>query len=181
MATGRAGKRSGGSAAKKRRARKRKTGTGPGKRNGDGGNAKGGGSGGPSWGAEWLKASVLALFLFFVLRLFILQTFVITSGSMENTLLVGDFLVVNRAAIGSRVPFTGIRIPGYSEPRRGTCWSLTPSQRDMTLVKAPRRHAAHHPGNAADKVLTERRAPGRAVRGDDPRPRHPGPDDALAA
>jgi signal peptidase I len=54
-----------------------------------------------------------------VLRTFFFQTFVITSGSMENTLLVGDFLVVNRAAIGTRVPFTSaLRIPGYSKPHR---------------------------------------------------------------
>lgn len=101
---------------------------------------KGGGGGGGekrrATGAEWLKSAAYALFLFFVLRLFLIQTFVITSGSMENTLLVGDMLVVNRAAIGSRIPFTGIRIPGYSEPRRGDVLVFDPHhEEDMTLVK----------------------------------------------
>jgi signal peptidase I len=64
---------------------------------------------------EWGKSIVIALALFLFLRTFLIQTFVITSGSMEETLLVGDMLVVNRAAIGSRIPGTGIRIPGYSE------------------------------------------------------------------
>jgi len=72
----------------------------------------------PASGArEWAKSIAIALVLFFVLRTFLVQTFVITSGSMKNTLLVGDMLVVNRAALGSRIPGTGIRIPGYSEPR----------------------------------------------------------------
>lgn len=87
-------------------------------------------------GAEWGKTIFYAAILFFVMRLFLVQTFVITSGSMENTLLVGDFLVVNKAAIGSRVPFTGIRIPGYSEPGRGDVLVFDPHhEEDMTLVK----------------------------------------------
>ena len=92
---------------------------------------KGGGT-----GAETLKSVFFAVILFLVIRAFLFQTFVITSGSMENTLLVGDFLVVNRAAIGSRVPFTDIRIPGYSEPRRGDVLVFDPHhEEDMTLVK----------------------------------------------
>ncbi len=87
-------------------------------------------------GVEALKSVFFAVILFLVIRAFLFQTFVITSGSMENTLLVGDFLVVNRAAIGSRVPFTDIRIPGYSEPRRGDVLVFDPHHEvDMTLVK----------------------------------------------
>ena len=86
--------------------------------------------------AEWLKTSLYAGSLFLIFRLFLIQTFVITSGSMENTLLVGDMLVVNRAAIGSRIPLTDIRIPGYSEPRRGDVLVFDPHHEDdMTLVK----------------------------------------------
>ncbi|MCZ6793405.1 MAG: S26 family signal peptidase, partial [Planctomycetota bacterium] len=66
--------------------------------------------------SEWTKSIVIAVALFLFLRTFLVQTFVITSGSMENTLLVGDMLVVNRAAIGSRVPLINLRIPGYSSP-----------------------------------------------------------------
>src|SRR5688572_482240 len=67
---------------------------------------------------EGVKSLLLALALFLVLRSFVIQNFVITSGSMEQTLLVGDFLMVNRLALGGRIPFTMARIPGYSEPRR---------------------------------------------------------------
>ena len=92
------------------------------KKRSDGKNGSESGSGtepNPNSLAEWTKSLVVAAVLFLVLRTFIVQTFVITSGSMEQTLLVGDMLVVNRAAIGSRVPLTDLRIPGYSEPRRG--------------------------------------------------------------
>jgi len=85
---------------------------------------------------EWIKSGVIALVIFVIIRFFIFQTFVITSGSMENTLLVGDFLVVNRAAIGSRVPLTDLRIPGYSEPRRGDILVFDPPHEDtLILVK----------------------------------------------
>lgn len=79
---------------------------------------------------------VFALVIYLLMRTFLVQTFVITSGSMESTLLVGDMLVVNRAAIGSRVPFTNIRIPGYSRPERGDVIVFDPAHEDtLTLVK----------------------------------------------
>ena len=86
--------------------------------------------------AEWTKSIVIAAVLFIVLRSFLVQTFVITSGSMEGTLLVGDMLLVNRAAIGSYVPGTRIRIPGYSEPHRGEVLVFDPPHEEtLKLVK----------------------------------------------
>ncbi len=85
---------------------------------------------------EWAKSILIAAVLFLVLRSFLVQTFVITSGSMEETLLVGDMLLVNRAAIGSSVPLTGLRIPGYSEPRRGDVMVFDPPHEEsLKLVK----------------------------------------------
>ncbi len=85
---------------------------------------------------EWVKSLGVALILLVIIRSFLLQTFVITSGSMEDTLLVGDFLMVNRAALGSPVPGTDLRIPGYSEPRRGEVLVFDPAHEDrMKLVK----------------------------------------------
>jgi signal peptidase I len=86
--------------------------------------------------AEWTKSIVIALALFLFLRTFIVQTFVITSGSMEDTLLVGDMLVVNRLGIGSRIPGTGVRIPGYSEPRLGDVLVFDPPHEEtLKLIK----------------------------------------------
>lgn len=85
---------------------------------------------------EWGKTFLIAGILFIVMRTFLVQTFVITSGSMENTLLVGDYLIVNRAAIGSRIPGTDFRIPGYSEPHRGDVLVFDPPHEpDLKLVK----------------------------------------------
>ncbi len=85
---------------------------------------------------EWTKSFVIAAVLFLILRTFLVQTFVITSGSMEDTLLVGDMLVVNRAAMGSHIPFTRVRIPGYSEPRRGDVLVFDPPHEEtLKLVK----------------------------------------------
>ncbi len=85
---------------------------------------------------EWVKSLLVAAVLFVVIRTFILQTFVITSGSMEEALLVGDFLIANRAAVGVRIPFTETRIPGYSSVRRGDVLVFDPPHEpDLKLVK----------------------------------------------
>jgi len=69
------------------------------------------------WLTEWAKTLVFAAIIFVVFRTFLLATFVITSGSMERTLLVGDFVLVNKTSLGSHIPGTAIRIPGYAEPK----------------------------------------------------------------
>ncbi len=85
---------------------------------------------------EWTKSILIALVLFFIIRSFLVHTFVIISGSMEETLLVGDLLLVNRAAVGSHIPGTSIRIPGYAEPKRGDILVFDPPhEENMKLVK----------------------------------------------
>ena len=88
----------------------------------------------PDGPAEWFKSIAIALVLFLFLRTFLVQTFVITSGSMEETLLVGDMLVVNRAALGSRIPGTNIRIPGYSSPQRGDVLVFDPPHEETIML-----------------------------------------------
>lgn len=69
--------------------------------------------------ADWAKSIGAAVLLFLVLRTFLVQTFVITSSSMESTLLVGDFLVLSKAAYGPKIPFTDLHLPGYTRPEAG--------------------------------------------------------------
>jgi signal peptidase I len=90
----------------------------------------------PQAPALWTTSVVSAVALFRFLRTFLVQTFVITSGSMEETLLVGDMLLVNRLAIGSRIPATSIRIPGYSTPERGDVLVFDPPHEPtLKLIK----------------------------------------------
>ncbi len=72
-----------------------------------------------AWFRDWGRTFFVALLIFLFFRTFLLATFVITSGSMEGTLLVGDFLLVNKTSLGAPIPFTNARIPGYAEPEYG--------------------------------------------------------------
>jgi signal peptidase I len=90
----------------------------------------------PSAAAEWIRSIVITVVLLVIIRTFFIQTFVITSGSMEDTLLVGDFLMVDRVAMGTRIPGTQARTPGYSSPRRWDVLVFDPAHEDrMKLVK----------------------------------------------
>jgi len=57
--------------------------------------------------------------LFLVLRTFVVEAFHIwPSGSMERTLLIGDFLFVNKALYGAEVPVLHRHLPGFRDPER---------------------------------------------------------------
>lgn len=73
-----------------------------------------------------MKSISAAILLFLVIRTFAVETFTIDSGSMERTLLVGDLLIVNKAAYGAEVPFTDIHLPGIGDPARGDIVVLEP-------------------------------------------------------
>jgi signal peptidase I len=67
---------------------------------------------------EGFRAVSTAVVLFLVIRTFLFEAFKIPTGSMENTLLVGDFLLVNKAVYGAEVPVLHSRLPAFTEPRR---------------------------------------------------------------
>ena len=62
---------------------------------------------------------VIAVAIALAIRHFLIEPFRIPSGSMFPTLLIGDHLFVNKLAYGPKVPFTDLRLPGFSEPTRG--------------------------------------------------------------
>ena len=68
---------------------------------------------------EWARSLVFALFLFLFLHVFVMEAFKIPSGSMEGTLRVGDFLLVNKVLYGAELPLSGKRLPAVREPERG--------------------------------------------------------------
>ncbi|MEO5509291.1 MAG: signal peptidase I [Longimicrobiales bacterium] len=67
---------------------------------------------------DWTKSIGIGFLIFIVIRTFLIQTFTIISGSMENTLLIGDFLVLSKSAYGATIPGTEKKLPGYSQPKR---------------------------------------------------------------
>jgi signal peptidase I len=71
-----------------------------------------------SWLWEWAKSITFALVVWLFLRTFLIEAFRIPSGSMENTLLIGDFLFVNKLLYGAEVPLIHKRLPAVREPRR---------------------------------------------------------------
>ena len=88
------------------------------------------------WAWEWTKSIVIAFSLFLVIRTFIVEAFRIPTGSMENTLLVGDFLLVNKAVYGAQVPFTHKHLPAFAQPRRGdVIVFIPPHEPDKNYVK----------------------------------------------
>jgi signal peptidase I len=70
------------------------------------------------WAWEWVKSIAVALVIWFVLRALLIEAFRIPSSSMEHTLLVGDFLFVNKALYGAEVPLVRTRLPAFREPQR---------------------------------------------------------------
>ncbi|MFI5369936.1 MAG: signal peptidase I [Candidatus Eisenbacteria bacterium] len=81
-----------------------------------------------SAGREYVEAILWALVLTTFLRAFVIQAFRIPSESMMKTLLVGDFLFVNKFEYGAKIPFTHVRLPGLREPHRG----------DVIVFRSPR-------------------------------------------
>ena len=71
------------------------------------------------WTWDWIKSLVVAFALFLLIRTFAVEAFRIPTASMERTLLVGDFLLVNKAVYGAQVPGTAMRLPAFGEPDRG--------------------------------------------------------------
>src|SRR5436305_5221909 len=78
---------------------------------------------------------VLAIFL--GTRQLLAEAFRIPSGSMEPTLLVGDWLFVNKLRFGPHIPFTNYSLPGYASPKRGDVTVFVSPPQDMTIRISP--------------------------------------------
>ena len=75
---------------------------------------------------DWCKSILIAFVLFLVIRAFLVEAFKIPTASMENTLLVGDFLLVNKAVYGAEIPGTSLHLPAFATPDRGDVIVFTP-------------------------------------------------------
>ena len=71
------------------------------------------------WWVEYPKSFFPVILVVFLLRSFLVEPFKIPSGSMLPTLLVGDFILVNKFAYGIRLPIVNVKIVAVDQPRRG--------------------------------------------------------------
>ncbi|HEX5774323.1 MAG TPA: signal peptidase I [Geomobilimonas sp.] len=68
---------------------------------------------------EYAESIIIAVILALIIRTFVVQAFKIPSGSMEDTLAIGDHILVSKFIYGTKIPFTDKRILTIRDPRRG--------------------------------------------------------------
>ena len=68
---------------------------------------------------ENIEAIIIAVILAMFIRTFVIQAFKIPSGSMKETLLIGDHILVNKFIYGVKIPFTDYTLIPISDPERG--------------------------------------------------------------
>ena len=85
---------------------------------------------------EHAKIIVVSLMLVFgLIRPFIVEAYRIPSGSMEDTLLVGDQILVSKFIYGVKIPGTDIKIFDFHEPARGDVFVFIPPHDDRHFIK----------------------------------------------
>ena len=83
---------------------------------------------------ETVRVVIHALLIALVIRTFLFQPFNIPSGSMKDTLLVGDYLFVSKYAYG----YSRYSLP-FSPPLfDGRIWGSVPKRGDVVVFRLPR-------------------------------------------
>ncbi len=76
---------------------------------------------------EHTKHIVVSLILVFgLIRPFVVEAYRISSGSMEDTLLIGDQVLVCKFIYGVKIPGTDIKVFDFHEPARGDVFVFLP-------------------------------------------------------
>ncbi|MBA3660445.1 MAG: signal peptidase I [Gammaproteobacteria bacterium] len=87
---------------------------------------------------EYARSFFPILVIVFLLRSFLFEPFRIPSGSLEPTLLTGDFIFVNKFNYGTRLPILHTKLFGKGEPARGDImvflWPPDPSYKFIKRV-----------------------------------------------
>jgi len=104
------------------------------------------------WLWEWAKVFPAAVLLFLLMKTAVVEAYKIPSGSMERTLMVGDFLLVNKMVYGAEIPFSRHHLPAVRSPRRGDVivfeWPTDPTKNFVKrLVGLPGDTVAMQGGN----------------------------------
>ncbi|HCD36386.1 signal peptidase I [Chlorobium phaeovibrioides] len=85
---------------------------------------------------EWFEALIIAAIFASLLRVFVVESYRIPTGSMEKTLMAGDFIFVNKYVYGAKVPFTEFRTPKVEPVERGDIFVFKyPHDRSLNYIK----------------------------------------------
>jgi len=68
---------------------------------------------------ENVKSILIAIVLAVIIKTSIVEAYKIPSASMEDTLLIGDFLIANKFVYGARLPLVNWRLPAFGEVEQG--------------------------------------------------------------
>ena len=71
------------------------------------------------WWVEYSISFFPVILVVFALRSFLVEPFKIPSGSMIPTLLIGDFILVNKFTYGIRLPVANVKIIDLGSPKHG--------------------------------------------------------------
>ncbi len=66
-----------------------------------------------------VKQILIAVVLALVIKTSVVEAYKIPTSSMEDTLLIGDFLLANKFVYGAQIPLVGWRLPAIHEPHQG--------------------------------------------------------------
>ena len=64
-----------------------------------------------SWFGEWISALLFAVIAATLVHNYFIQPYIIPTGSLEKTLLIGDFLFVSKFHYGARTPTSAVAFP----------------------------------------------------------------------
>lgn len=64
-----------------------------------------------SSGREWAESLIFAVFAAAFIRMFLIEAYTIPTSSMEDSLMVGDYLFVSKVHYGMRTPMTVLQVP----------------------------------------------------------------------
>jgi len=85
---------------------------------------------------DFAKSIAGIILMALVIKTTIVEAYQIPTGSMEDTILIGDFILGNKFIYGVKVPFTRISLPRVRKPRPGDIVIFRyPEDRSMNYVK----------------------------------------------
>ena len=82
-----------------------------------------------------LKQITFAIIMAVMIKTSVVEAYKIPSGSMEDTLLVGDFLLANKFIYGARLPFVNWQLPAISDPEQGDVVIFIPPHENRKFIK----------------------------------------------